>query len=74
MISKFEQRFKKFEKAIKNLSDRIKLMQDNELEIYAQPLEESVIQCHEIAIELLWKTMQDYILELDKSVKINYSK
>ncbi len=44
------------------------------MDLYEDVLKESVIQCHEIAIELLWKTVQDYILEQDKSIKINYSK
>ncbi|MFV0441820.1 MAG: nucleotidyltransferase substrate binding protein [Lachnospirales bacterium] len=73
-FSKFEIRFTKLKKALENLENRISLLENNEIEIYKSALEESVIQCHEIAIELLWKTIQDYILEQDKSIQINYSK
>ncbi len=73
-FSKFELRFTKLKKALDNLQNRIGLLENNEIEIYTSALEESVIQCHEIAIELLWKTIQDYILEQDKSIQINYSK
>ncbi len=59
-FSKFELRFKKFDKAIVNLSNRISLFTNDELEIYVDALKESVIQCHETAIELLWKTLRDY--------------
>ncbi len=73
-FSKFELRFKKLDKALSNLENRIMLLQENKIEIYKDALEESVILCHEIAIELLWKTIKDYILEKDKSIEINYSK
>ncbi len=73
-FSKFELRFKKLDKALDNLQNRIELLENNTIEIYKNALEESIIQCHEIAIELLWKTLQDYIIEQDRSIQINYSK
>lgn len=73
-FSKFKVRFTKLNRALGNLQNRISLLENNTIEIYKEALEESVIQCHEIAIELLWKTIQDYLLEQDKSIQINYSK
>lgn len=73
-FSKFQLRFAKLDKALKNLQNRINLLENNQIEMYKEALEESVIQCHEIAIELLWKTIQDYLFEKDRSIQINYSK
>ncbi len=73
-FSKFELRFEKFDKAITNLGNRISLLSNNEIKEYNDALRESVIQCHETAIELLWKTLKDYLIEQDKSIQINYSK
>ncbi len=73
-FSRFEIRFLKYEKAILNLKNRINLYKTNVSVVYDEVIKEALIQCHEIAIELLWKTLKDYLLEKDKSLNINYSK
>ncbi len=60
---RWEQRFQNFDKALKHLEEAIKKENLSALE------KASVIQIYEFTFELGWKTVKDYLEEMEVEVK-----
>lgn len=55
--TRWKQRFQNFEKAVKDLEKAVKIPKPNKIE------KAGVVQFFEIAMELAWKTLKDYLEE-----------
>jgi len=60
---RWHQRFTNFEKAILNLTKVVEIEEPNEVE------RSGIIQFFEIAFELAWKTLEDYLNEAGHDIK-----
>lgn len=65
-----------FKKAVENATDRVNRLytaQDEGPSAFTDILMESVIQTHEVAIELGWKTVRCYALQIDPNNRVSGS-
>ncbi len=75
-IDRCHKLFESFKKAVENATDRVNRLytaQDEGPSEFTDILMESVIQTHEIAIELAWKTVRCYALQIDPNSRVSGS-
>ncbi len=75
-LNRCEKLLKSFKKAVENATDRVNRLytaQDEGADDFTEIIMESVIQTHEIAIELAWKTVRCYALQIDPNSRVSGS-
>lgn len=76
MLNRCEKLLKSFKRAVENATDRVNRLytaQDEGMDDFTEIIMESVIQTHEIAIELAWKTVRCYALQIDPNSRVSGS-
>lgn len=61
--SRWLQRFQNFQRALSHLDQAMKIAAEKELDAFTDLEKQGLIKCFEMAFELAWKTLQDYLSE-----------